>query len=470
MDVARHFGLAHLPFRPTIAPEEAWFRGPFADAVSGVLYRLRAGDRVIGLVGPAGSGKSLALRTIAKRLEEAGRRVHHVGRTDQLSDLLPSDGVLLVDEADASSRDALERLHNAACQAFQLVLAGDGAFLTKLHRPTDAQPIWLQPLSTAHAHDFLRDRLARSGSLTLFEPAAIERTLALGGGTPRRIGTIGGAALFEAMLDGATAVTAEHVDRACAMSASLSGYRPIGPVAEAGDATVTRRPGIAVDLATLGWRLKEATGGRIGALVALALGLAALPLAVSVHGPPAAPAVRERAATASSDSHSKSVVPTQTVAAMPPSPAPPLRTPTSPPELISTAADDQQPAPLPIIGPVSTSGPPQAEVARAEIPRKPQPAAPHSNVSDLRRDGLRVDPEPVRSREAPPAPPPAEVASTAQLAKSNSTSVPAEIPTVLPPGEIATARVDEDNRCSCPQGMSAARCNEWKVWHCRSRD
>ena len=174
MDVARHFGLTHIPFRAVTAPDDAWQGGPVAAAAAALLSRLRRGDRIVALAGPTGSGKSLTLRTVASRLEAAGELVHYAGCIDQLDPELPARGVLLIDEADAASSEALHRLVDAAAKGPQLVLAGQGGYLGNLGGPPDVRPVQLALLKPAQARSFIADRTLRAGDADLFTPAAVE--------------------------------------------------------------------------------------------------------------------------------------------------------------------------------------------------------------------------------------------------------------------------------------------------------
>jgi hypothetical protein len=467
LDVARHFGLVRVPFRAVIAPEDAWPCGPFAAAVKLVLSRLDEAARVVALVGPAGSGKSLALRTIAKHLESTGKRVEQVGRPDQLGPELPDGGVLLVDEADATEPDALRTLEAAARRGVQLVVAGEGSFLARLDPTLLGSPVRLSPLNAAEARAFVADRFARTGRDDLFDPPAVDHVLASGNGLPRRIGMLAGAALLEAALDGADAVAVEHVERARAMRAMLTERRPIEPVADAAAPPEDARTAAGANVSAVR-RLRTAQEGRLVPIVAVVLALSAMPFVAKVQGQQAEVA-SSRTPSAAEPIDPPVPQPVETAAPVPA--PPPAQLPPADAELASL------PAPVALDAAPVESAEPRAESSEtisAPASRKAEPPAVVAREPQTRLAEQPTAPAPAPAPQSPPAQPP-QVA----LAGMSSPVEPATQPVrdddpMPPPASLPTATRRESRPnaalCACPAGMSAARCNEWKIWNCRSKD
>lgn len=475
MDVANHFGLAHLPFRATIAPRDAWVGGPFSAAISEILTRLRAGEALVALTGPMGTGKSLALRTAAERLGKAGEDVRHFGRTDQLPDELPTRGILIVDEADASDPDRLRQVAEAAGGNFQLVLAGEGSFLAGLRDAPRVAPIWLLPLDADDAAAFVRDRLVRSGKPALFDEAAIHRVSELGGGVPRQIGAIAGAALLEAALDGAAAVSVEHVERAAATRASYWPRKPVPGAAEVEPAEVAA-PAITAPLppersaAPPPVHRTTAPGGRRLARVAAIVGLVALPLWAVLQQPWTG--VRDSGGPTSSVERTRPAIPTAVpIAPIVAEPAPAIvaesipEPPLPPPDMAAAAS------PPPVLSaPTPAAGATGRELAARpspEAPREPAPVAARRPAAETARsaEASRAAAQPAAAQDAA-ADPDARVETAARSPERELASPAAPIELPSPRAEPAAAA-----QCSCPPGMSAARCQEWKAWRaCRPKD
>lgn len=485
MDVANHFGLSSLPFRATVAPRDAWIGGRFSAALAELLARLRAGDALVALAGPIGTGKSLALRIAAERLGDAGEQVRHFGHADQLAGELPTGGILIVDEAEGVDPDRLREMTEAAGDRYQLVLAGEGSFLAGLQDAPPVTPIWLAPLDRRDAADFVRDRLGRSGKPALFDEPAIERASQLGGGVPRQIGAIAGAALLEAALDGAPAVAAEHVERAGAMRASFSPSRPfvpperLEPIEKAAPAVGAPLPAIAAspaavappaNVSALARPSPTARRGRLAAAAAAVVALAVVPLWAVLQQPEAEAPKAEAPETRTLEAGRPAVVvpPSQPpIAPATPMPAEQSADP-RPPAVDNAAATAPQAPASPPPEPRQAAGAPEAPAAAPQprqTPMRPMPAPRRPSAAPER-------PAPAPYSTDPPIDAPAAVGSGAGGEESArgaerepaSPVAPAELPT--PRAEPAAA-----SQCACPPGMSAARCLEWKAWRaCRSRD
>ena len=76
-DVRAHFALSSLPFTREIDPRDR-FALPVFDQPLAHLQRAVESRQSCALIAPSGAGKSLLLRTLARRLPEARYRVHDV--------------------------------------------------------------------------------------------------------------------------------------------------------------------------------------------------------------------------------------------------------------------------------------------------------------------------------------------------------------------------------------------------------
>lgn len=80
-DVRAHFALIALPFTREIDPRDR-FTLPVFDQPLAHLQRAVESRQSCALIAPSGTGKSLLLRTFARRLPEARYRVHDVKVTN----------------------------------------------------------------------------------------------------------------------------------------------------------------------------------------------------------------------------------------------------------------------------------------------------------------------------------------------------------------------------------------------------
>ncbi|MFW6087710.1 MAG: AAA family ATPase, partial [Myxococcota bacterium] len=76
-DVRAHFALSALPFTREIDPRDR-FTLPVFDQPLAHLQRAVESRQSCALIAPSGAGKTLLLRTLARRLPEARYRVHDV--------------------------------------------------------------------------------------------------------------------------------------------------------------------------------------------------------------------------------------------------------------------------------------------------------------------------------------------------------------------------------------------------------
>jgi len=228
--------LRNAPFRLGVGPDEAVPHRSWRALQAGVLAALGSGPACIALLGPAGSGKTLLLHSLASALNENDQLARVVGAGTLAMDL-PCDAILLVDDADRLDGDALAQLaqRQGAC-----VLAGTAALADRL--PANFAVLALDPLAPDEVARFVAARLAAAGQRRdLLVPDAVLALARLSGGVPRQINAVAGAAVFLAGLDGAAQVGRAHVEEASAMR---DGVEP-----EAAAATFAANPEPAGDAA-----------------------------------------------------------------------------------------------------------------------------------------------------------------------------------------------------------------------------
>ncbi|MGI4942836.1 MAG: AAA family ATPase [Janthinobacterium lividum] len=188
------------------------------------LAAVRAGDGLILVLGPPGTGKSLLLQELARLLGSGGYDVLFQFRGDITveADDVAADSpkqslrrVVLVDEADRMTEAVLKRLEQLG--AASLVCAGlDGTSSGFGRRP--ATVVRLALLAPDEVGAFAAARLARAGRpATPLGDEAIQRLAERSGGVPRVVVMLADAAAFLAALDGAACITASHIDQAAAM-------------------------------------------------------------------------------------------------------------------------------------------------------------------------------------------------------------------------------------------------------------
>ncbi len=180
-----------------------------------VLAALAAGPGLITLLGPAGTGKTLLLRDLARSLQAAGREVELVGRGDLQFDAGATD-VVLVDEAARMDEAALDSL---AVPGVTAVLADLPGLETRLENHGLAVTIVrLDPLRPDEIGAFVADRLVRAGQPTdLLTADAVEAVALHSAGVPRVLNLLARAALFMAETEAAARVEERHVSLAVAL-------------------------------------------------------------------------------------------------------------------------------------------------------------------------------------------------------------------------------------------------------------
>ena len=204
--------LRDAPFRLGIGPAEAVEHRPWCKARDEALAALARPGAHVGLLGGAGSGKTLLLHALARTLQDQGRAVR-VGDRGAALPTLADDVILLLDDAEQLDADALARL---AGSKGSYVLAGPPALAERLPRPFSM--VALSPLSPDDIARFVAMRLAAAGQRRdLMQPDAVLALARLSGGSARQINALAGAAMFLAGLDGAPEVSPHHVEEAAAL-------------------------------------------------------------------------------------------------------------------------------------------------------------------------------------------------------------------------------------------------------------
>ncbi|MFZ5833314.1 MAG: ExeA family protein [Planctomycetota bacterium] len=235
-----HWGLRESPFGGG-AGARFFFAGPsHEEALARLHFLIEQGRRVGLLLGPAGSGKSLALAVFAAELRRKGWPVAMVNLFgidsaeflasfaselginrspaasravlwraigDRLAEFrfqqLPV--VALLDDADTASAEVLSQTVRLTQQSptredrFAVVLAGQplraGRLGARLLELAELR-IDLEPWEEQQTAEYLRSSLEKAGRETsVFEPAAVDRIQALSGGLPRRVSQLAELAL-----------------------------------------------------------------------------------------------------------------------------------------------------------------------------------------------------------------------------------------------------------------------------------
>lgn len=260
-DLRAHFHLHATPFTREI-PLGLRLPLPMYEQAEAAL-RSAVEDRAsAALIAPAGTGKSVVLRTVAASLPEARYRVCYLhvtslskrdmcrylataigarpaGHTaalvaaiqERVSALMAQEAlrtVLIIDEAHDMRPDVLglvRLLTNFEIDSrlvLSIVLAGQTGLRALLRRDDLedvrgrlAQVATLRLLSRDETHAYIRHRATIAGAATdLFDDAASDALFEVGGGNLRATDTLALRTLYEAAADGAAVAGAEHVVRA----------------------------------------------------------------------------------------------------------------------------------------------------------------------------------------------------------------------------------------------------------------
>lgn len=221
MEQVGTLALGRSPFAAIYDPALRIRTRAFESAFADVLGRVRRGQRLIALTGPAGAGKTLLLRAVENAM--AGMIVRRVDRGELLSDALAGQpAVLLVDEADRADSATLTRIARGEWPQ-PVVIACARDCLQGLSPAVRPRLVHLKLLSAAESRALVRGLLARTGRESLFTADALEAASAGARGNARALVQIAGGAWAQARMDGEDVVDADHVQGALAMRRLLHG-------------------------------------------------------------------------------------------------------------------------------------------------------------------------------------------------------------------------------------------------------
>lgn len=197
----------------TPSPGQVVAHRGWSTARDALLAGVQAGPGIVALLGPPGTGKTLLLHDVARTLEADRPDVLLVDRGDAVLDAEALQGVVLIDEADRLTADALAGL--ASRPDLAVVLAALPVFADRLARLPGAIIVPLGPIDEDEVPRFVAERLVQLGhSPDLLTLSAITALFERSGSIPRLLHTLLGLAVFAASLEGAERVRPEDVARA----------------------------------------------------------------------------------------------------------------------------------------------------------------------------------------------------------------------------------------------------------------
>ncbi len=262
-----HYGLSEPPFAITPDPRFVFLSERHRDALAHLLYGIGQGGSggFVQLTGEVGTGKTTLCRLMLEQLPDNVRvaLVLNPKQTplellesicDELHIVLPGKRrslkmlvdalnvhllaayaqglrvVLVIDEAQELSRDALEQvrlltnLETTTQKLLQIVLLGQPELRDALARPALRQlaqritaRFHLTPLAAPESEAYLRHRLGIAGAKgEVFDESAIRRLHTLSDGVPRLLNVLGERALLAGYVHGRARVDAALVDLAAA--------------------------------------------------------------------------------------------------------------------------------------------------------------------------------------------------------------------------------------------------------------
>lgn len=215
MDPAAHFGLTADPFsaRGGLPPGD----GPLAQAAEDLMTAIRRGERLINLVGGAGTERALLLGRAEAALAEAGVSVRRLAAADAgiLMANREADAVL-VEDLYGNSSDVRAALQALATQIIKpaIVFAAEAP----LFPGGEASLVRVPALTEDAARGYLAERLsAVGGDPNLFSEEAVAALVRAARGSLTRLRVLAGNALLDAALEDGRQVDAAHVGHAAAM-------------------------------------------------------------------------------------------------------------------------------------------------------------------------------------------------------------------------------------------------------------
>ena len=195
------------------------------EALDQVRTALSRPSAIVALLGPAGTGKTLLLRTLLDELRGGGRDAVLLERGDAENRPAARPGIVLVDEADRIGSETLEALAQSEAMAGSgvggIVLAALPSFAERIGSMPGTTVVPLRPLGTEEAAAFVQARAEAMGAPDRLTGDANAEIVANGQGIPRLLGTLLTAADFVASMQAAPHVTAEHVQEAVSLRGEL---------------------------------------------------------------------------------------------------------------------------------------------------------------------------------------------------------------------------------------------------------
>ena len=201
------------PFRIRSASGEPFVHPSWERAASAATAALGRGASV-ALLGLPGTGKTFLLEHLADRLRSGGATVAVLRPPGWTGD--GTSDITFVDEADSLPKTELRQL----CERDPVVaLAGLPPFASVVATlPRPIVTVMLEPLSAESVARFVAMRLRGLGlPATMFTPEAVWSVAAHSGGLMRLVVVLSGSAMFLAEQEGASQVTARHVEEATAL-------------------------------------------------------------------------------------------------------------------------------------------------------------------------------------------------------------------------------------------------------------
>lgn len=259
---ASYFGLTENPFAITPDPRYLFLSARHTEALAHLLYGVTESGGFIQLTGEVGTGKTTLIRSLLEKLPDnvdaaliinprvsvaeflhsICRELHVTTQSDaspqQMIDALNArllDAhaagrrvVLIIDEAQALSRDVLEQvrlltnLETRTQKLLQIILVGQPELRELLARQDLRQlaqrvtgRYHLQPLTAKETDAYVRHRLSVAGAVApIFMPAAVRHLQHVTGGIPRILNVICDRALLGAYTRECRQVDASLIKRA----------------------------------------------------------------------------------------------------------------------------------------------------------------------------------------------------------------------------------------------------------------
>lgn len=217
-------GAARPMLQELVVDHPAW-----CEALGQVRAALSRPAAVVALLGSAGTGKTLLLRTLLDVLRDEGRDAVLLERGDAEGRPAARPGVVLVDEADRIGSTMLEALAESGVDG--VVFAALPSFAERIGTMPGATVVPLRPLGAEEAAVFVQERAEATGTLDRLTGDANAEIVANGQGIPRLLGALLTAADFVASLQAAPHVTAEHVREAVSLRGAIEAEAPDPPLA-----------------------------------------------------------------------------------------------------------------------------------------------------------------------------------------------------------------------------------------------